>query len=50
MIEARKVIESLSNTPQTQVSLDDQLRVLIDAANKLGLYDARDWISKVLQP
>lgn len=30
--------------PQTQESLDDQLRALRRAAGLLGLYDAQDWL------
>lgn len=30
--------------PQDQGSLDDQMALLIAAANKLGLYDASGWV------
>jgi len=31
---------------QSQQSLNDQLRVLVDVANKLGLYDAADYLKE----
>lgn len=34
---------------QSQQSLTDQLRELIELANKNGLYDAGDWISDYLE-
>lgn len=36
-------------TTQHQGSLDDQLRELIDLANKEGLYDAADFITGILE-
>ena len=33
-------------TQQTQVSLNEQLQILRQFANKLGLYDASDYLKK----
>lgn len=41
---AREVLIATERLPQTQASLDDQLKALWLAANKLGLYDAADWL------
>jgi hypothetical protein len=35
--------------PQSQESLTKQLRKLIDLANKNGLYDAADYISRMIE-
>jgi hypothetical protein len=35
----------INQLPQTQISLSDQLKILKPFANKLGLYDAADYIS-----
>ena len=37
-------IEAIPPAPQTQISLHEQIVLLILAANKLGLYDAADWL------
>jgi hypothetical protein len=36
----------MEQLPQTQISLVDQLAILRPFANKLGLYDAADYIKK----
>lgn len=41
-------INSLEQVPQAQYSLDDQLTLLRIAAVKLGLYDAADHLTRVL--
>jgi hypothetical protein len=46
LTNARAVIKTLPQQPQAQYSLDEQLAELRDAANKLGLYDAADYLSK----
>lgn len=38
------VAKQIPQVPQTQMALNDQLRILRIAANKLGLYDAADFI------
>jgi hypothetical protein len=43
-----KVIKNIPQQPQVQYSLNQQLAELKNAANKLGLYDAADLISKLL--
>jgi hypothetical protein len=37
---------AIPRLPQTQASLEDQLRTLHEVANQLGLYDAADFIEK----
>jgi len=44
-----EAIRSMPQLAQRQDSLTDQLRTLIDAANKLGCYDAADFISSRLR-
>lgn len=39
-------LDKLSQLKQTQVSLIEQLNILRPFANKLGLYDAADYINK----
>jgi hypothetical protein len=41
---AGKAIRLIRQQPQAQYGLADQLRQLQGAANKLGLYDAADWL------
>lgn len=43
-----KVILALPRQPQRQYSTDEQLRALYIVANRLGLYDAADAITKQL--
>jgi len=43
---AGKAIRLIRQQPQAQYSLEDQLRQLEVAANKLGLYDAADWLEQ----
>jgi hypothetical protein len=45
MDNLRKVVNAIPKQPQTQVALNDQLHVLISAANRLGLYDAADYLT-----
>ena len=45
--EAVRVLKaSFERPPQSQESLTDQLIELITVANREGLYDAADWITK----
>jgi len=45
--EAVRVLKaSFERPPQSQESLTDQLIELITVANRAGLYDAADWITK----
>lgn len=44
----QKVIDAIPQQPQRQYATDEQLRVLVTVANKLGLYDAADRIEKQL--
>lgn len=47
----RKVIAAIPQQSQRQYSTDEQLQMLILAANKLGLYDAADQLSlRLLKP
>jgi hypothetical protein len=41
---ALDVVKQIPQVSQTQMSLNDQLKILRIAANKLGLYDAADFI------
>ncbi len=41
----KKVIESLPKLPQRQDALEDQLRDLTEVANRLGMYDAADFLA-----
>lgn len=41
---ASEVIDKLAQQPQAQYSLDEQLAELAQAAVRLGLYDAHDWL------
>lgn len=43
-IENRKLPAAWRQLPPRQDSLDDQLRTLYTVANRLGCYDAADWI------
>lgn len=40
----------ISQMPQRQDSLEDQLRDLIAVANRLGMYDAADWVKQGMGP
>jgi len=44
-----KIIISIPKLPQRQDSLVDQLSDLIAVANRLGLYDAADYIISVIK-
>jgi hypothetical protein len=39
-----QVIEDIEPRDQSQASLRDQQEILHAAANRLGLYDAADWL------
>jgi hypothetical protein len=41
---ALDVAKQIPQMPQTQMALNDQLEILRIAANRLGLYDAADFI------
>lgn len=41
---ALEAIKQIPQVGQTQASLNEQLRLLRMAANKLGLYDAADYL------
>jgi hypothetical protein len=43
-----KVVEAITQLPQTQKSLNYQFCILLSAANRLGLYDAADVIQSLL--
>lgn len=42
--DALEIAEQIPQLQQTQIALNEQLEILIVAANKLGLYDAADFI------
>lgn len=44
------VLSKIEQQPQVQDSLKDQLRLLKDFANRLGLYDAADFIKSQVDP
>ena len=45
-IQARdKAVREIPQQPQAQCALVEQLQLLTVAANKLGLYDAAEWIA-----
>jgi hypothetical protein len=46
---AIKEIEKIKTQPQAQYDLNLQLEILISAANRLGLYDAADYLRKVME-
>jgi len=48
--ELLAVIVKIPRQAQRQYATDDQMRILIAAANRLGLYDAADRITKSLEP
>lgn len=43
---ALNAAKQIPQVPQTQMALNDQLKILRIAANKLGLYDAADFIKR----
>jgi hypothetical protein len=45
----QEVIAKIPQQTQRQYGTDEQLRLLYDAANKLGLYDAADVIARRLR-
>ena len=44
-----EVIAEIPQQPQVQYSLEEQLRELKFVANKLGLYDAADYLREVIK-
>lgn len=40
---------SIPKQPQRQDALDDQIDTLIIAAERLGCYDAQDWLRKLVE-
>lgn len=46
MMEWAKAVDRMPQQPQFPGSLVYQLNLLKAAANKLGLYDAADWLSQ----
>lgn len=46
---AFQAINTLEQVPQAQYSLEEQLQVLRVAANKLGLYDAADFLERYIE-
>lgn len=44
----KEAMKAVPKQHQSQQSLNDQLRVLIDVANRLGLYDAADYLKRVV--
>jgi len=47
-LDTLEAIRLIPQRPQTQVSLIEQLAVLQHAANRLGLYDAADFVQREL--
>lgn len=43
-----EIIKQLPKLPQVQYATNDQLLYLCDIASKLGLYDARDLLQRVV--
>lgn len=41
------VLRAIPQQPQVQDALNDQLAALVGVANKLGLYDAADYLRRV---
>ena len=41
----KKILKEMKQEPQTQIALNDQLEIAMRVSNKLGLYDAADFIS-----
>jgi len=44
-----EAVRAIHRQPQTQAALNDQLTALREAAQRLGLYDAADFIRDVLE-
>ena len=44
----QKVLDGLANQPQRQDSLNEQLETMIPLANKMGCYDAADFMRKII--
>lgn len=45
-MENLEYIQKIPSMPQSQESAFDQLKELILIANRVGLYDAADWIQR----
>ncbi len=48
MDHIKEAMKLVSQQHQSQQSLDDQLLALVGVANKLGLYDAADYLKKIV--
>ena len=46
MERIKEAMNAVPQQHQSQQSLNDQLRALVSVANKLGLYDAADYLSQ----
>jgi hypothetical protein len=46
---SKEIRDQIPSLPQRQDSTTDQLRDLMAVANKLGMYDACDWIRDRLE-
>ncbi len=45
--DLKKVLEGIPTLPQRQDALADQLQDLAAVANRLGMYDAADFLTKL---
>lgn len=45
----QEVLDNIPEFPQTQCSLDEQLRLLRVVANKIGCYDAADFLADYIR-
>jgi hypothetical protein len=43
-----EAMKSVPKQHQSQAALNDQLRALIAVSNKLGLYDAADYLNQIV--
>lgn len=46
---SRRYLDAVARLPQTQIDTQTQLETLVMVANKLGLYDAADYINRSLE-
>ncbi len=49
VIQTKNVIQTIPKQPQAQYSTNEQLELLINAANRLGLYDAADVLFNLIK-